>query len=61
MEYDVISGISVGSINAGGISLFPKGREKEATENLKEIWMNMTDSSIWKYWPGFEPYQALFN
>ncbi len=35
MEYDVISGISVGSINAGGFSLYPKGQEKESAENLK--------------------------
>lgn len=31
VKYDVVSGISVGAINAAGISLFPKGEEKEAT------------------------------
>jgi len=31
MQYDIISGISVGGINAGALSLFEKGHEKEAT------------------------------
>jgi predicted acylesterase/phospholipase RssA len=61
MHYDVISGISVGSINAGGLSLYPKGQEKEATELLRTMWLNLTNNDIWKFWPGFEPYQALFN
>ena len=61
MQYDVISGISVGAINSGGLSVYPIGQENEATEFLKQVWMNMTTSDIWKYWPGFEPYQALFN
>lgn len=30
-EYDVVSGISVGAINAIGISLFDKGDELNAT------------------------------
>ena len=33
-QYDVISGISVGSINAGALGLFPIGQEKEATQFL---------------------------
>ena len=28
--YDIITGISAGGINAGAISFFPKGNEKEA-------------------------------
>jgi predicted acylesterase/phospholipase RssA len=29
--YDVVSGVSVGAMNSGGVSLFPKGEEKQAT------------------------------
>ena len=36
--YDVVSGISVGAINSGGLSLFPKGQEKEATQYLVYVW-----------------------
>ena len=61
MHYDVISGISVGSINAGALNAYPRGQEKEATEFLKNVWLNLTNDGVWRYWPGFEPYQALFN
>lgn len=30
-QYDVLSGISVGAVNAAGMALFPKGQELEAT------------------------------
>ena len=35
MEYDVLSGISVGAINAGGFAVYPKGQEVEATEFVR--------------------------
>jgi len=31
-RYDVVSGVSIGSINAVAYSLYPKGEEEEATE-----------------------------
>ena len=48
--YDVISGISVGSINSAGIALYPKGQEEEATEFMVEMWQNMEAKNLWKYW-----------
>ena len=41
VQYDVISGISVGAINAAGISLFPKGQEEEATQFMIDKWNNI--------------------
>ena len=61
MEYDVLSGISVGAINSAAFSLFPKGQEKEASDFLKDIWINMKTENVYADWPGFEPYQALYN
>merc|ERR1719329_372798 len=61
MQYDVVSGISVGGINAGALSLFDKGREKEATQFMKDMWMNLTNADVWAKWDGYEFYQALFN
>lgn len=61
MEYDVLSGISVGAINSAAFSLFPKGKEKEASEFLKDIWLNMKTKNVYADWPGFEPYQAIWN
>lgn len=48
--YDVISGISVGAINSGAISLFPKGEEKQATEYLVDVWEKFEESNLWKFW-----------
>lgn len=61
MHYDVLSGISVGAINSAAFSLFPKGKELEATDFLKDIWMNMKSEDVYADWPGFVPYQAIVN
>ena len=56
-QYDVISGVSVGAINAAGFSLFPKGQEKEMSEYMTGLWKNLTNSNIWRMWPqaGWDP------
>lgn len=48
--YDVISGISVGSINSAGIALYPKGKEEEATDFIVDLWKDMEAKDLWKYW-----------
>ena len=37
-HYDVISGVSVGSINAAGAGLFGVGEEKEMADFLVNMW-----------------------
>ena len=56
-QYDVISGVSVGAINAVGFSLFPKGEEKEMSEFMTGLWTNLTNGDIWRMWPqaGWDP------
>jgi len=61
MHYDVLSGISVGAINSAAFALFPQGEEKEATEFLENIWLNMKTEDVYKNWQGFAPYEAIFN
>mmetsp|Transcript_21914 Transcript_21914/g.34043 ORF Transcript_21914/g.34043 Transcript_21914/m.34043 type:complete len:168 (+) Transcript_21914:12-515(+) len=61
MEYDVLSGISVGSLNSLGFSLFKKGEELAATAFLKDLWYNMTDDKVWKHWDDVPRYEALFK
>jgi len=65
-QYDVLTGISVGAVNAISLAQFPKGEEKEAVQYLKDIWANTTRKDIYKSWPGgiieglfFKP--SLFN
>jgi NTE family protein len=46
-EYDVISGISVGSLNSLALGLFEKGDEINQTEQLLEFWLNITAADIY--------------
>ena len=54
MQYDVISGVSVGSINAGIFSLFPKGSELAATQFMFDCWMELSNKNVWSYWSEFK-------
>lgn len=46
VAYDVISGVSAGSINAGGFSMFEKGAEKEAIDWMVGLWSDITQSDV---------------
>lgn len=37
-EYDVVTGVSAGSINLGAVALFQKGQEEEMVHVLSEHW-----------------------
>lgn len=50
VEWDVITGVSAGAMNTGGISIFKVGNEAEMSEFLVNLWMNMTSDMVWKMW-----------
>ena len=50
-QYDVVSGVSAGSISNGLFSIFPKGQEKEMTEFGANIVENFNSSIVFKNWP----------
>ena len=49
--YDVVTGVSVGSINAMGIALHKIGEEKKAVEWMNTLWSNLNASNIYVSWP----------
>ena len=49
-EYDVISGVSAGSINALAITGYPIGQEKEMSEWLSGLWKGLKDSDVYTDW-----------
>ena len=50
-RYDVITGISVGSINAAALSIYEIGKEKEASEFIIKTWREITGkNTIYKNW-----------
>ena len=58
VQYDVISGVSVGAINALGLAMFEKGKEKEAVDYLRSRFENITASNLWKWFPGLEMFRG---
>jgi predicted acylesterase/phospholipase RssA len=45
--WDVISGVSAGALNGGGVASFTVGKEKEMIEFLENLWRTMEDSKVW--------------
>ena len=42
LAYDVVSGVSVGAINAVAVSLYPPDKGYEMVDWICGLWMNMT-------------------
>jgi predicted acylesterase/phospholipase RssA len=51
-KYDVISGVSAGSINTAALSAWKIGDELAASEWLSDNWNNLTTDQIYKDWFG---------
>jgi len=51
-QYDVVTGISIGSINGMGLAQFPVGQEKEAIDFLMKNWQDTKKKDVYKQWPG---------
>ena len=49
-KYDVVTGVSAGSINAIVLAGWPIGQEKEFTETLTDLWRNLKNENVWKKW-----------
>lgn len=46
LYYDVVTGVSTGALNGGGISVWPKDQPRAMSEWLVETWSNMTQDWI---------------
>jgi predicted acylesterase/phospholipase RssA len=57
----VITGVSVGSINAFGYSFFGKGEELEAATYMRSLWKKLTNDNIWKWWSKVNKGEGLFK
>lgn len=50
VRWDVISGISVGALNAAHVSTYPIGQEQQMSEDLLTMWTNITQGSLYQSW-----------
>lgn len=49
--YDVVSGVSAGSMNTAAIAGFKVGDEMEASQYLSDMYKNLHTSDVWVDWP----------
>jgi len=47
-DYDIVSGVSVGAINAAHVAQFKSGEEQEASRKLEDLWLGIDNSKVWK-------------
>lgn len=52
VQYDVVSGISVGALNSAFVSRYPIGQENKLTEDMVGLWLNIKEEEIFVNWPG---------
>jgi predicted acylesterase/phospholipase RssA len=56
--YDVVSGISAGSINTAALAPWAPEDIVAATEFISETWNTLTNDQIWSYQPDIAPIQG---
>lgn len=61
IQYSILSGVSVGAINAGFLAQFPIGEEKQAARELVNLWSELNTKSIYKNWFPFGPWAAIWT
>lgn len=49
-SYDVLSGVSAGSINTSGLCLWEKGDDFAASEWISDLWMSLKTSDVYEDW-----------
>ena len=62
IEWNVVTGVSTGALNAAGVSLFPMGQETQMAQFLKTVWLGLNGtSSIYENWNSLGPAFGLLN
>lgn len=44
--YDIVAGTSVGAINGAAVCMFSRGKEKEASHHLSQLWGRLTQKTV---------------
>ena len=60
-NWDVITGVSVGSINTGMLAMYTQYQQSTAIDKLKALWLNLTSNNVYKvnYDPIYD--QSLYD
>ena len=49
-HYDLICGVSVGSLNGSFLSMYKKGEEKQSSDDLLKLWGGINNAAIYRNW-----------
>ena len=58
--YDVVTGVSIGSINSLFFAFWPIGQEKEMVEEGSKLWNDLKNDDVWVNWK-LSPVMGLVN
>ena len=60
-EWDVVTGVSAGSINLAAVSVYPKGEEEAMVQDLSQRWSNLNQTNLFNAWKGlfWKPWSPL--
>lgn len=61
INYSGFCGVSVGAINSAFLSMFSSGQEQEAAATLKDWWLRLDNSSIYRRWEPFGRIHAIWR
>jgi NTE family protein len=61
IQYPIITGVSVGAINGSFLATHKLGNEKQASEELKQWWLSLDNSKIYKRWKPFGKIHAAWR
>lgn len=51
-EYDVVTGVGIGAINAMIVASYPQGQEAQAAAKLQSFWNSFTTATLYTDWIG---------
>lgn len=52
VQWDIVSGVSIGAINAGSVAIFAKGDELTMADSLVKEWENIRSADVYEDWAG---------
>lgn len=50
MQYDVVTGVSAGSINTMLVAMYPKGQEKQMLDDMSYRWQTLKQDDLYVQW-----------
>jgi NTE family protein len=61
VQYDIITGVSVGALNGAFLAQYKIGQEPTAWLALNEMWSKISDPAVYRKWPIFGELAALWK